>query len=566
MTSPDGITWTARSSRWDYPFCNPLNGVAYGNGRFVAVGVAGIVITSVDGLSWAPGPGTSSTRNKIAYGNGTFVAVGHNPSIGLRGSIQISTNGLTWTPEGPTSLDEFSGVVFAGGFVAVGSAGTIMTSPDGVLWTTQQSGTANWLFGIGYGNGRFVAVGNLGTVLTSTNGAAWTSRTSPTLGAYVLMGTGYANGAFVVVGGPIWQSANTTLEGNFATISGYCLSANLGPFSGALPLYGTVTNYATTFDGSTGVPLEDELTNSQFRTSGELRPRTNQIGMYEADYLTRDGNGSLIQYGSFTLNLPVADADTNRVPDVLQADQPGDATIGGTARTDWPVVSSSTIDGGMTRSAGSSSGSYWIQVSALGGSAYYRGTFHLLELAGYVAYSRQPTNIIHFELARADQTGGVVQLTGLSSFAVPTTNALSLPQVTLQGSDGRTYSVLPRNLTRFGNRYSGALTFADGYPLTSWPDYAEWVWTISDQTDTNGNGIPDLTDIFPPKLSISASSTIVTIAWPSSVSGWALESCTNRLAPVWTRVEITPAPVGEEMQVQQPITGGQQFYRLKLIF
>ena len=50
-------------------------------------------------------------------------------------------------------------------FVAVGVSGTILTSPDGITWTSRTSGTNNWLDGITYGNGLFVAVGLNGTIL-----------------------------------------------------------------------------------------------------------------------------------------------------------------------------------------------------------------------------------------------------------------------------------------------------------------------------------------------------------------------------------------------------------------
>jgi len=560
LTSPDGIAWTQRSANSAYP----LTSVAYGNGTFVAVGVAGTAMTSVDGLSWVAGPGMLSTRHKIAYGNGTFVAVGYDPGFGSPIGIEVSTNGVTWSQGGTSSSTELYGVAFAGGFVAVGSAGTILTSPDGGIWTQQHSGTSKSLFGISYGNGSFVAVGNSGTILTSTDGVAWTSRDSPSLGANLLQSISYADGRFVVTGGQIWQSADTTLGGSYATISGHCLSVDLGSFSGALPPYGTVTNYVTTFDGATGVPLEDQLTNGEFRTSGELRPRVGQAGVYEADYLTRTWDGTLVQYGGFTLNLPLVDSDTNGVPDLLQADQPGDATIGGTASSDWPVASSLTTSATLLRSVGSGSGSYRIEVSGPGGSAFYTGTLHLLELGGYVAYSRQPTNLIHVEMTRTDPGSGVVQLLGSSSFVVPNTESLGLPQLRLQGSDGAAYTLLPMSLTRVGRNYSNTMTFVDGNPFMSWPDYTQWVWTFSDSTDSDGNGIPDLTDVVPPKLRIFTSQNHVTIAWPVSASGYGLEACSGVLETVWSRVEIAPTMIGEELQVLQPIAEAQQFYRLRL--
>ena len=65
-------------------------------------------------------------------------------------------------------------------FVAVGKNGTILTSADGITWTSRASGTTNHLTGFDYGNSIFVAVGYSGLILTSTDGITWTSRTSST--------------------------------------------------------------------------------------------------------------------------------------------------------------------------------------------------------------------------------------------------------------------------------------------------------------------------------------------------------------------------------------------------
>jgi hypothetical protein len=54
-----------------------------------------------------------------------------------------------------------------GQFVAVGSLGTILTSTDGTVWTTRNSGTTIYLISVTYGNGQFVAVGKKGVILTS---------------------------------------------------------------------------------------------------------------------------------------------------------------------------------------------------------------------------------------------------------------------------------------------------------------------------------------------------------------------------------------------------------------
>ena len=77
-------------------------------------------------------------------------------------------------------------------YVAVGAGGTILTSSDGISWTSRTSGTSQPLTGISYGGSTFVAVGASGTILTSSDGTSWTSRTSGT--SQALSGVSYGKG------------------------------------------------------------------------------------------------------------------------------------------------------------------------------------------------------------------------------------------------------------------------------------------------------------------------------------------------------------------------------------
>jgi len=74
----------------------------------------------------------------------------------------------------------------------VGWEGTILTSSDGISWTSRTSGISKLLNGVTYGNNTFVTVGNSGTILTSPDGNSWTKRTSVT--SKSLVGVTYGNG------------------------------------------------------------------------------------------------------------------------------------------------------------------------------------------------------------------------------------------------------------------------------------------------------------------------------------------------------------------------------------
>ena len=84
VTTTSSVTTTVPSdplNNWHWrnplPQGNTLNGVTYGNGIFVAVGDAGTILTSADGITWTSGTsGTNSNLYGVAYGNEQFVAVG----------------------------------------------------------------------------------------------------------------------------------------------------------------------------------------------------------------------------------------------------------------------------------------------------------------------------------------------------------------------------------------------------------------------------------------------------------------------------------------------------------
>jgi hypothetical protein len=97
MTSPDGITWSSRTSAAD----NGWYEVTYGNGLFVAVSLDGAgnrVMTSPDGITWTSR--TSAADNfwtSVTYGNGLFVAVSYT-GVGNRVMTSPSANAPVYVP------------------------------------------------------------------------------------------------------------------------------------------------------------------------------------------------------------------------------------------------------------------------------------------------------------------------------------------------------------------------------------------------------------------------------------------------------------------------------------
>ena len=74
---------------------NGWNAIAYGNGKYVAVGSNGYVTTSIDDVNWTTPKqiaGSSYTWNGIIYANGKFVACGEYSYIAV--SIEYKLGNL----------------------------------------------------------------------------------------------------------------------------------------------------------------------------------------------------------------------------------------------------------------------------------------------------------------------------------------------------------------------------------------------------------------------------------------------------------------------------------------
>jgi hypothetical protein len=138
FTSPDGITWTSRTSGFG---ANAINCVAFGNSLWVAVGGNGTITTSTDGTTWTARTANFATQtiNDVIYANSTWVAVGNGGGTANTGGITYSTDGITWTRKNQ-SITVGSGyrcVVWNGTNFIIGSN----TSTNNYLYASTAAGT-----------------------------------------------------------------------------------------------------------------------------------------------------------------------------------------------------------------------------------------------------------------------------------------------------------------------------------------------------------------------------------------------------------------------------------------
>jgi hypothetical protein len=96
LTSPDGVTWTQRTTGTGYT----LYGLTYGSDQFVAVG-EGSIVSSPDGVGWTVRHGGEPyILRSVAYGKGRFVAVGDGGVILQSAPLQLKLEPLVLLPGG----------------------------------------------------------------------------------------------------------------------------------------------------------------------------------------------------------------------------------------------------------------------------------------------------------------------------------------------------------------------------------------------------------------------------------------------------------------------------------
>jgi hypothetical protein len=188
LTSPDGETWTKRSSddatnvsQWRVCYSKDL-------GLLVAVGKGtNRVITSTDGITWTARTGVTGIYYAVTWSPelGLFCAVGYSLTPDDDTYVMTSPDGINWTSRTPiATYNTWYDICWSPEltlFVAVGTDNnSVMTSPDGINWT-ERTGATGECSGVCWSPelSLFVAVGYDSYVMTSPDGINWTSRTPP---------------------------------------------------------------------------------------------------------------------------------------------------------------------------------------------------------------------------------------------------------------------------------------------------------------------------------------------------------------------------------------------------
>ena len=209
--SSDGKNWTAVSPS---PFgIYEIHCVSFGNGKFMAGGEGGKLAFSDDGgENWTAVTSSGFNNNEIygiAWGTDKWVAVGRN-----RIAYSNNSEGTTWSgadSNGP--FDYWYGspplmaVAFGNGkFVMAGPAGgqghgaSLAYSSTGInnAWTKVTGVTESALISVTYGNGKFITF-NMTEIFYSAEGANWQKSTANMVDIQ-LNSAAAGNGKFTAVG------------------------------------------------------------------------------------------------------------------------------------------------------------------------------------------------------------------------------------------------------------------------------------------------------------------------------------------------------------------------------
>ncbi len=330
LTSPDGLAWTVRSVA-ESTLNLKFSAVIWDGVQFIAVGSdapgggdwLGVIYTSDSGIVWTRrylSTTADSGLNAVASGGGVLIAVGNS------GIVLSSGDGVAWAPVSVPDVDALqtvTGVAYGGGVFVLTSldtvktaggwsnpgGGRISTSANGKAWVTRTSGSSvenlPALRSLAYVNDRFVGSSWYSGLRVSTDGGQTfkTSRTSSEELSVFAGGTG-----LYLASGASWEASgdqNAKVAINLLSMDGQEWSKVSAPVGAAGVSGIALFNSQLLSVGSAGAiyrsgVISPGLTGnhapqiSQLLGSLEVSARTSSV--YAADAADVDGDSLTYQW------------------------------------------------------------------------------------------------------------------------------------------------------------------------------------------------------------------------------------------------------------------------------
>ena len=180
----DGWTWQALAGS-----PNSFTAVAYGFGRYFAVGSYDGFYSSDDGIAW-------TSQGTAIIGSGSLAFAANRFWFASEGSLQTSSDGKRWSSQPSIGLNR-SNLKSVGTRLFGWSANRISSTLDGETWTIPADPTPSFINGLAYGNGVYVVAATR-DFATSSDGVSWTSRAAAE--NCLITDIAFGHGLFVAIG------------------------------------------------------------------------------------------------------------------------------------------------------------------------------------------------------------------------------------------------------------------------------------------------------------------------------------------------------------------------------
>ena len=269
----NGTNWNVSTLPGTYNW----ESVAYGSNKFVAVDFfSSLAAYSTNGINWtATTLPNSNNWQAVTYGNGIFVAIAYNPT-NVVGSTPTnaaySANGINWTPTLLPSAGEWQNVVYGNGvFVAVGGTTNGAYSTNGISWKASTLPPGAW-GGVAYGNGIFTALSYGETnAAYSVDGINWTTSLplpsaaqweNAVYGNNVFAAVALGNSAAYSVDGTNWTASTIPISDNWAGLAygnGIFVATAYGSTNVACATFSYTTNFTYTTNYTSNYQLAGSI-------------------------------------------------------------------------------------------------------------------------------------------------------------------------------------------------------------------------------------------------------------------------------------------------------------------
>lgn len=283
-------------------------------------------------------------------------------------------------------------------------------------------------------------------------------------------------------------------ESNAATLTASSLVTAKSFYLGESTSSAGYKIYFNSYDGISG------YSRSQSIHSGEALSFGNGIFTYVSDYdiyvvghSPYDGPYSPIGYGTISFAIPTTDSDGDGLIDFLDISKYINKTVTGYI-TEYVTGKGSrtyTASCSFVKGLNTGIGEFTFTTSV----ATVTGFYDVQYGTATVSYDTEAKTI---KFSGTSFGFGSPFTPGASGTATATYQILSATSIKVNAftyTDAYyTKRINAFTMTRVGNKFIATGSMQDGHTYSSWVDYKDFVLTITDSNDTDGDGIPDLSD------------------------------------------------------------------------